>query len=242
MKAFLLAPALLVLVLASDASASDELASPSQDWSGPYIGLTAGWSHSRTKVIDLTGEEFGDDTPGASLAFTTDGLGVGGTIGYNFQRGSFVFGPEIDFGIATNKDTHLVEDEGDGAYTNYNFSGSFALRAGYAFSRTLIFAKAGLALAKIRSAGGEFDGIGDEDSDGKWGFDGDESGFGDKTRAGWLIGAGVEHLLLNGWSLKLEYTYADFGEKTYTDLEGDGADYKFEDHFHNVRLGMNYHF
>lgn len=240
MKAFILAGTLL-LVSAHDASAADKHVNTPANWAGPYIGAYIGWGHSSTKATDVTGEEFGDSTPGASLSMGVDGLVGGGTIGYNFQRGSFVFGPEFDFGFATNEDVRVIHGD-DGVYTDYDSFGSLALRAGYSFGRALVYVKGGVAMAKIRSGGGEFDGLGDEDSSGKWGFDGDEAGFGHKTRAGWIIGGGIEQMLANNWSLKAEYTYADFGSKTYTDLENDGADFKFADKMHNVRIGLNYHF
>jgi outer membrane immunogenic protein len=248
MKGFLIAAPLLVLFATQTAWASDRANDQSNIWSGSYVGAYFGWGHSRTKGIDVDGEQFGEDNiPGTSHSFQTDGLVVGGTVGYNIQRGSFVFGPEFDFGISTNRDTLVIAEldedvDGDGVYTNYDFFGSLSLRAGYAFRQTLVYAKGGLALAKIRSAAGEFDGLGDEGSNGKWGFDGDESGFGDKTRAGWMVGAGIEHMLQNRWSVKLEYSYADFGGKTYTDLEGDGVRYKVEDQFHNIKVGLSYHF
>ena len=45
------------------------------------------------------------------------------------------------------------------------------------------------------------------------------------TRYGWTAGAGAEYALLNGWSIKAEYLYADFGRAstTSTNLTTGGA-------------------
>ena len=35
------------------------------------------------------------------------------------------------------------------------------------------------------------------------------------TRHGWTIGAGVEYALIDQWTLKVEYLYANFGTATF---------------------------
>lgn len=205
------------------------------NWSGAYIGGYVGWGHADTKATDLTGEEYGP--PGATMSLSENGVIGGLTLGYNFQRGAIVFGPEAELGFADIN--RLRDDEGSGLLTDYRgIAGSLALRLGYAFGPSLLYAKSGLAFAKIRSGGGEYDGPGS----GQWGFDTNEAGLGDKTRFGWMIGAGVEHMIGANWSIKLEYTFSDFGTKTYTDPDGTGADFKFDDRLHSAKVGLNYRF
>ena len=75
------------------------------------------------------------------------------------------------------------------------------------------------------------------------GFDGDEAGFGDKTRLGWTIGGGVEHALTDRWTIKAEYLFADFGSETYNNIDGDDDEpFKFEDKLHTIKFGLNYQF
>ena len=215
------------------------------NWSGLYIGGYVGWAHNKNTTTDITGEEYlgATPTPGAQLSLSDSAIFGGGTIGYNFQIGPWVLGPEFEFGVLGN-DKLVVVNNDDGLYVDYGYYGVLAGRIGYAFDRTLLYAKGGFAFAKIKSAGGEFDGFGLEDDGGKWGFDGNEAGIGEKTRYGWALGAGVEHAFAfaPNWSVKLEYLYMDFGTKEYDTLQATGEPFSFKDHVHTVKLGLNYRF
>lgn len=232
------------VAMAADAGLPMEVAPVGYDWSGGYAGVFVGWGHSRTTATDITGEEFGDNTPGAALGLTDDGFVGGITAGYNFQNGSWVFGPELELGWASNDKTYIdPTDDDDGVYTEYGFFGAITGRVGYAANRTLFYGKGGIAFADMKNAGGEFDGVGDEDSDGIWGFDGNEAGFGDEVRFGWTIGAGVEHAITDQWSIKGEYMFADFGSETYGHVDGDmSLPFEFDNKLHTVKIGLNYHF
>lgn len=152
------------VAMAADAGLPMEVAPVGYDWSGGYAGVFVGWGHSRTTATDITGEEFGDNTPGAALGLTDDGFVGGITAGYNFQNGSWVFGPELELGWASNDKTYIdPTDDDDGVYTEYGFFGAITGRVGYAANRTLFYAKGGIAFADMKNAGGEFDGVGDED-------------------------------------------------------------------------------
>ena len=61
----------------------------------------------------------------------------------------------------------------------------------------------------------------------------------DKTRAGWVAGAGVEHAFTDHLTAKLEYQYLNFGEYT---VEGEGISTKATPDFHSIRIGLNYKF
>lgn len=238
---------LLVLLAASGHSLAADVAEPVapagalHDWSGAYVGVAGGWAHGRTKATDVDGEEYG--SPGTSLSMTDNGFIGGVSAGYNFQRGAWVFGPELELGWAGVDKTHIdPNDDEDGVFTQYGFYGTATGRLGYAANRTLVYGKAGLAFAQIKSAGGEFDGRGEENSGGYWGFDGDEAGFGDKLRLGWTIGAGIEHALSQTWSVKAEYMFADFGSSSYENLDDDDSTFRFKDQLHSLKLGVNYRF
>lgn len=237
---------------ASGAIAADNVAGDSvpeapvasfYDWSGGYVGAFGGWARGKTTATDIEGEEYGGATPGATMSLSDDGFVGGLTAGYNFQNGSWVFGPELELGWASIKKTHIdPNDNDDGLFAQYGFYGTATGRLGYAADRTLFYGKGGLAFARIKSAGGEFDGVGEENDDGYWGFDGNEAGFGNKTRLGWTIGAGVEHALSEKWTVKAEYLYADFGSSTYNNLEDPDSPFKFRDKLHSVKFGVNYQF
>ncbi len=231
--------------MAADMAEEVVVVDTAHDWSGVYLGLFGGWAHNRTKATDIAGEEYNGGTPGATMSLSDDGFVGGVTAGYNFQSGSWVFGPEIELGWASNDKT-VYEGDGSndpGLFTEYGFYGAATGRVGYAANRTLFYGKGGLAFATIKNAGGEFDGIGNEGDDGKWGFDGDETGFGDETHLGWTIGAGVEHALTNQWSIKAEYMFADFGSETYGNIDGDMDEpFEFDNQLHTLKVGINYQF
>lgn len=213
------------------------------DWSGAYIGLFGGWARGKTSATDIEGEEYGDATPGAAMGLSDDGFIGGVTAGYNFQHGSWVVGPELELGRVSIRKTHIDPlDDDDGLFTQYGLYGAVTGRLGYTASRTLFYGKGGLAFASIKSAGGEFDGVGNEDDDGYWGFDGNEASFGDKTRLGWTIGGGVEHALSEKWTVKAEYLFADFGSTTYNNLEDMDGPFSFKDQLHSLKFGLNYQF
>lgn len=208
-------------------------------WSGAYVGAFGGAAFGRTRATDINGEDFG--APGSSISTSSSGGVAGITIGYNYQSGNWVFGPEIEIGFASNKKSYSFNNDNSRILTDYGFYGTAVGRLGYAFDRTLIYGKAGATLARIKSAAGEYDGVGQEDQNGEWGFDGNEAGWGEKTRIGWTIGAGIEHALTDHWSVKGEYGYADFGKKTYDGTQQESP-FRFRDQLHTIKVGLNYKF
>jgi len=105
---------------------------PVYDWSGGYAGAAVGYS-------DMTVEDlsFG---PGQ---FSPDGASIGGFVGYNFQHGSLVFGPEL--GLFSSQ-----ADGTDGAFMRpFELRNSIELRGrvGYAMGRALPY----LALGVVSS-------------------------------------------------------------------------------------------
>lgn len=87
------------------------------DWSGFYLGgAYTGYTASETFLGDF------------------DGSGYGGFAGYNFQRGSMVYGAELEFGM--------------GEYDTGTFSGdldslNLKARVGYAFDSVMVYGFAG---------------------------------------------------------------------------------------------------
>ena len=60
------------------------------------------------------------------------------------------------------------------------------------------------------------------------------------TRVGWVIGGGIEKMLSQNWTAKIEYQYLDWG--SYTFLSGSGFDTNVRLHDNTVRIGLNYKF
>lgn len=230
--------------LADDTLSSSPLAASMYDWSGAYAGVFAGLSNVRSRVTDIDGTEFHNNTGGTHSRSGTSGL-VGGTVGYNWQKGSFVYGAELEAGYIFNDHFWAINEPGQSAppamLTEYGFYGMAAARLGYALDRVLIYGKFGATTARIRSAGGEFQGVGDPD-DARWGFDSDEAGYGDKMRFGFAVGTGVEWAATDRWSVKGEYLYMNFGSKTYRGVDPTGGRFRFRDDLHTFKIGLNMHF
>jgi opacity protein-like surface antigen len=67
---------------------------------------------------------------------------------------------------------------------------------------------------------------------------------GQQTRIGWGVGGGLEYLLTRHWSLKAEYTYLNFGQRSITlwALDNDFFTEEIRQRMHLVKVGVNYHF
>jgi outer membrane immunogenic protein len=65
-----------------------------------------------------------------------------------------------------------------------------------------------------------------------------------RTRWGWTVGGGVEYLLGNGWSAKVDYLYVKLNSKEYNNPPIPGFairnDVPLEEHV--FRVGLNYKF
>jgi outer membrane immunogenic protein len=189
------------------------------NWAGFYVGAHAGGAWSDLKVTDF-------DEDNNKFTNSTSGAFGGGTVGYNFQRGNFVFGAEIDLGVmdishskANPIDALIVSKVDSGFYMDAT------ARLGYSFGQALIYAKGGYAY-----------------------FDGSISitDIGEATIKatgfnGWTLGGGLEYKLNPAWSLKGEYQYFDFGTASGA-MPTDGDRYRTELTVHTAKVGVNYHF
>ena len=165
------------------------------NWAGIYAGLNAGYQW---------GETSGNPTE-------PSGVAGGAQIGYNWQSGQFVYGVETDLQISGAEDTFAPWK-----FENPWF-GTLRGRAGYAFSKFMVYATGGLAYGGIR---GTVAGL-------------DES----KSHLGWTVGLGAEVALNKAWSAKAEYLYMDLSNRTYSVT---GTSNGLESNL--LRLGVNYHF
>lgn len=132
MRDFILAGTAVCLVAIAPGSAGAQTAAG--DWAGPYVGLSLGsvsgdWVHSAP-----------DGTVNNSGDYSNGGF-VGAALGYNFQRGNFVYGGELAYGSAN-----------DFCFADYpaectsNFIDVKA-RLGYATGPALIYGVLGLSQA-----------------------------------------------------------------------------------------------
>lgn len=236
--------AFLVSASLTGARAADVVDPQAYDWTGPYVGLQAGYgwgdndvSVDRTVVREAIDALRTDDAVvnGRDGSINLDGFIGGLHAGYNWQSDALVLGLEGDIEYADlNGDTDFfVGDEPVGKVKeDVDWLGSLRLRAGFAADRALFYATGGLAvggakLALYDTEDGSSDKLSDN-SDTKW---------------GWTVGGGVEYAFTDELSARVEYRYTDLGhiDTEFDDPKGD-ISAKADVAFHAVRAGLTWHF
>jgi iron complex outermembrane recepter protein len=166
------------------------------NWTGIYLGVNGGFTFG--------GSDWTDSVTGASSdVFNTSGFVFGGTLGANYQVGSWVFGVEADGdwadsnGFGTFTTTSTTSLCAGGCLTKNTWLATARGRAGYAFDRFLVYGTGGAAFGNVQAN-----------------FSRDPVTT--STEAGWTAGGGVEYALGSGWSAKAEYLFVDLGNGSCT--------------------------
>jgi outer membrane immunogenic protein len=239
------------------------------NWTGFYIGGNAGYSWGRSNNdISFYNTVTGLPIvlpPGSvtNSSFDMNGGIAGGQAGYNWQMNNWVWGLEADIQWSGEKGRAnylcaatniggvclpgLTFLPGGAAGTNLaldrslEWFGTARLRGGVLVSpRVLLYATGGLAYGSIKTSGtlSGFNGNG-----------GAVVAFGSATdtRIGWTVGAGVEGMLTQNWTAKLEYLYMDLGRYdslnfTLAPASNIGARVSSDFRDHILRAGINYKF
>jgi outer membrane immunogenic protein len=158
---------------------------PYYNWTGFYIGANGGGVFGNSNWTD--------PVDGATGNFNVGGFLVGGTVGGNYQIGSWVLGVEADGdwtnlnGTTSNASCAFV-----GCTTQSNWLATVRGRAGYAWDRVLFYGTGGGAFANVQGAAGVLP-------------------FSSTTQAGWTAGVGVEYAFAPNWTAKVEYLYVGLG-------------------------------
>ncbi len=215
-KSLLAGGALLALIASSSAYAADlgpyqpytpppapevEYSAPSI-WEGAYVGVNGGYGWSNSSFTEPEG-----------------GFG-GGQIGYNWQRGRFVFGVEGDIQAADISGRAYDPMNDATAHSDVNWFSTVRGRLGFTSGPLLIYGTGGLAVADFDSHV-RVDDLHFRDSN---------------TDVGYAVGGGVEWAFAPNWSMKAEYLYLGFGDDTLS--SGD----RINNDFQAVRVGLNYKF
>ena len=182
-------------------------------WAGPYVGAQVGYTWGKANH-DFASGFAGNSDP--------EGFVGGGHLGYNWQRGRFVFGVEADFeggDVSGNFNQPLTFGSAD-----LNWQGSVRGRVGLAADRALFYATGGWAFADYDFTGATLAGC---------------CGFSD-TLNGWTVGGGIEYAFTPNTTVRVEYRYADFGNVSSGLSPADRMDVDLQTH--TVRLGASYKF
>jgi outer membrane immunogenic protein len=205
-------------------------------WTGFYIGAHVGgfWADIKNRDVNdflRNGTDWGWNN-------NNDGVFGGGTVGYNYQTGAFVFGVEADFGGAglTGNWNNGIAAHTDGnfwAKNDANFYADVTGRIGYAAGPALFYAKGGWAFLDTNlSVGGNFGGA-DWSVNNNGGLD------------GWTVGGGIEYMWSPNWSVKAEYLYFDFSRNNTSWFDAvDARTFNFDRDLtvNSFKVGINYHF
>jgi outer membrane immunogenic protein len=202
---------------------------PAASWAGFYIGGHAGvaWHQAHSANSYDGAPVFGL----AEISANKTGFIGGGQIGYNWQRGNFVFGLEAD-------GSWLSAKAGNGTSTfGYLFGASQKIewlstvrgRFGLAVGDTMAYVTGGVAFGGVKNQFGFLPGIVSSNSD---------------TRIGWTVGGGVEHMWTPNWTIALEALFVDLGNSSANSapvvVGGPGKSTKFSNQAVIGRLKLNY--
>jgi opacity protein-like surface antigen len=198
------------------------------DWTGPYMGLSAGSTWGRTHWA----------FQGVDPDFA--GILAGGQAGYNLQRGRLVGGIEADAGSSNARGAVGCPLQNQpflfSCQNNIGALGSLTARLGYTWGRALVYAKGGWAFGDV-TAGTSVNFV--------------DPGVASPPPAttvarstnwenGWTVGAGMEYALTDRWSAKAEYMHYEFPQ--YDVALAPNATSSATTAGNTVRIGVNYHF
>ena len=231
--------ALLASVAAAAAQTVDD--ATSFDWSGVFVGVTAGIG-----VMSVSGTDTGRGAgpwieTGATQSDEAAGVLGGARLAYNWVHEDIVFGVEADLSAAS---LHLRQEASEVvAETDIDWLGTVRGRVGATLDQapapTLIYATGGLAVAGIEHTAGDTE---TTFSDGLFGPN-TASG----TRAGYTIGAGLETAVSERAAFGIEYLFMDFGTDTVngvcvvcTGSPDDPIFFDFDTKLHTIRAHLTW--
>ena len=206
---------------------------PVWSWTGWYVGVNAGggWENNsyttnltNCNVTGVCGAGLVFGVPANQALGSALGTGssshkvgfIGGVqAGYNLQFSSTLVGLEADWdyfngrnvqggsGINSTGNVLTVTNQ-----SRSNWLATVRPRVGLVQDHFLVYVTGGVAITNIKYTDSMVAALGT--SSGLFSVS--------QTKAGWTVGGGVEYALMNNWSVKAEYLYAQF-----TGLTGTGA-------------------
>jgi outer membrane immunogenic protein len=201
------------------AGAPAEAASPAvYSWTGFYIGANVGAASHQATTRDLNGWGLGmPGVPYISPWFksTNTSASFGGQAGYSWQVSSLVFGLETDLNYIGSSNSFvppntLAANCGSGcvvsATNELTWLSTTRGRVGVAIDRVMVFGTAGVAIGQVNNHWG-------------WGTStnlNDSQFSSGSTRAGYVVGGGIEVMLMPKWTVRLEGMHVDLGTSRST--------------------------
>jgi outer membrane immunogenic protein len=219
MRKFLAVVGLTTGLLSGSAAWASEPDAGLYSWRGFYIGASLGGA-SASVDRSFVGSSFWATGPGGTGNFdqTINDAIWGGHLGYNFQSGPWVYGVDVSVSAPiTHNFTSPFFPGSDRWTTEIAWLTLVTGRLGYAFDRTLIYAKGGYAGAEVEASMRDV-------ITNVVGFCGPSQpqgpchAGGSNWQHGWVVGGGVEFALARQLTLGVEYNYIDLGSERITNL------------------------
>jgi outer membrane immunogenic protein len=239
MRVYFVAAAVMAVVfsVSQSASAADlpvqmpatPFISPVYNWTGFYVGGNIGTAISSTNTSDPTGVNFAP--LGALIGDNTTGFIGGFQLGFNFQAGNWVFGPQGDMSWTTiNPGLADPFSTTRTLYYKTDWLAAIAGRVGYAWGNILMYGKGGAAWVHNNI------GV----SDPAFSL----SATGNETRTGWTAGGGFEYGFTPSWTGFIEYDYIRLGTVSVnvTDPFVGLLPINFEQNIQMIKGGINFKF
>ena len=219
-------------------------------WTGLNLGVQAGGSFGG-QAGEASFDPGASGTGGGPVNYDLDGNFIGGAnIGYDYQfQNNVVLGATADFSyIDRQKDTTYSTPAGAeiSSETKLNYLGTVRARLGYAMDNVLVYGTGGLAYGDVKQSvstppttpGAQFNGYNFTSSD-------------DTQKLGYAVGAGVDVMATQNFSVGVEYLYTNLGKNSSTVNGTNGVaanDVSFQSNnnndldFHTVWAKAAYHF
>lgn len=235
LRSFVVGGAVAVALLASTAanaggSLNDNARRDPGEWGGLYIGVHGGWAAADFDHSFNTNGYF-NKAAGDTIDYDKDGGLLGGHVGYNWQRGSLVFG--VEAGIAKawldSKEQQSPYFSTDRWSSEVEWIGSVTPRVGIALGDSLVYAKGGWAFGEVKDFAIDTIDPSDQISS-------------SDTRNGWTIGGGAEFKLKPNLVLGVEYNYYDLGSENIVSTVDPTADYDYDVTVQAVTARLSYRF
>src|SRR5471030_929415 len=211
-----------VLAAAFPAAATDPAPLGSAFYVGGNVGY--GFGNATATLSDPGGTAGGTNQTGAMFG--------GLQAGYDhYLPSQLMLGVELDVSFTSYMDFAQVMSyratSAGGANEQLEYLATARGRLGYGIGSWTPFLTGGLAWASTRYSRTDF-----------------TTGFEDATagrlRAGYVVGAGVDHALSESWSARFEYLYTNLGATSFP--FNSGARYDSQYDLHRFRIGLNYRF
>jgi len=228
MKTLTLVISAAALFAASPAIAQDKT------WSGPYIGIHAGYAWGNASTTD----NVKDGVRPGPFDYSPEGGFGGGQAGWNLQMDRFVVGVEGDLSYLDLSGSGIIPSDSSSHQTltlDGGLYGDITARAGFLLTpSTLVYGKGGFAFyngeAKQTSANPAYS----------------QQGAG--TFTGWTAGAGIERRLTDAVSIKVEWMHVEFGDEggSQTSISDPPVGHVYSNSTSldadTIKVGLNYHF